>query len=181
MRPMQTTRRSWALAAGALLLAAPLASCGFDNATDRVYTPAAGTNDRDASVDILNAVIVSAEEGSGTFIATFVNNDQGEAATIEALTSVENGVGNDPDTVTEFPGFSSIDVPARGLVNLASDELEPIEVTGDFKAGDVVSVTVEISGGQPVQINPPVVPPCWEFEGIDGTGECEVAEPEGEH
>ena len=34
-------------AALALLLAAPLSSCGFDLATNRVYTPAAGVKDRD--------------------------------------------------------------------------------------------------------------------------------------
>jgi hypothetical protein len=58
---MQKTRRSWALAAGALLLAVPLSSCGFDKATEREYTPAAGANNRDASVDVLGAAIVSAE------------------------------------------------------------------------------------------------------------------------
>ena len=42
------TRRSLRLVAGALVLALPLlGSCGFGKATDRVYTQAAGTNDRD--------------------------------------------------------------------------------------------------------------------------------------
>ena len=53
------TRRSLRLAVGALVLALPLlGSCGFDKATDKVYTPAAGTNDRDGDVDVLSAVIV---------------------------------------------------------------------------------------------------------------------------
>ena len=48
------TRRSLRLVAGALVLALPLlGSCGFGKATDRVYTPAAGTNDRDGDVDVL--------------------------------------------------------------------------------------------------------------------------------
>ena len=39
------TRRSLRLVAGALVLALPLlGSCGFNKATDKVYTPAAGTN-----------------------------------------------------------------------------------------------------------------------------------------
>ena len=69
-------RRSTAMLAGMLLLAVPVtASCGMsglDAATNRDYTPAAGANDRDASVDVLGAVVVSAQKGSGTFLATFV-------------------------------------------------------------------------------------------------------------
>jgi hypothetical protein len=63
-------RRSLRLVVGALVLALPLlASCGFDKATDQVYTPGAGTDDRSGDVDVLSAVIVSAQPGPGTFIA----------------------------------------------------------------------------------------------------------------
>src|SRR5687768_16477454 len=99
-------RRSLALVSGALLLTAPLGACGFDPATDRINTITVGTSDRDTTVDILNAVIVSADEGSGTFIATLVNNDTEEEATLQSLEPVEEGVGNDPDRVESFPGFS---------------------------------------------------------------------------
>ena len=69
-------RRSLRLMAGALVLALPLlGSCGFNKATDKVYTPGAGTDDRTGDVDILSAVIVSAQPGSGTFIATLSNNE----------------------------------------------------------------------------------------------------------
>jgi len=173
MRAMQKTPRSWALAAGALLLAAPLSSCGFDNATERVYTPAAGANDRDGSVDVLNAVIVSAEEGSGTFVATFVNNDQAEDGVVEALT---------PDDDTAQFDFSPVTITPGGLVNLAADDQEGVPVEGEIAAGGMVPLTVEVSGGQVLRMTVPVVPNCNEFEGIDGTGgECEVAEPVGEH
>ena len=58
-------RRSLRLVAGALVLALPLlGACGFDKATDRVYTPAAGTNYRSGDIDVLSAVIVSAQPGS---------------------------------------------------------------------------------------------------------------------
>ena len=61
------TRRSLRLVAGALVLALPLlSSCGFGKATDRVYTQAAGTNNRDADVHVLSAVIVAAQPDSGT-------------------------------------------------------------------------------------------------------------------
>jgi hypothetical protein len=173
MRAMQKTRRSWALAVGALLLAAPLSSCGFDNATERVYTPAAGTNNRDATVDVLGAVIVSAEEGSGTFVATFVNNDQEEDGVVEAITPEDEAIQFD---------FSPVTVPPGGMVNLAAEGEEGVPVEGEISAGGVVPVTVQVSGGEVLEMTVPVVPNCNEFAGIDGTGgDCEVAEPEGEH
>lgn len=174
MRAMQKTRRSWALAAGVLLLAAPLSSCGFDNATEREYTQAAGANNRDASVDVLNAVIVSAEEGSGTFVATFVNNDVSEDGTIEAMTP---GV----DTA-QIADFSPITVDPGSHVYLGAEGEEGVAVEGEFGAGAMVPITFELSGGQVVQMTVPVVSNCHEFEGLDGTGgECEIAEPEGGH
>lgn len=174
MRAMQKTRRSWALAVGALLLAAPLSSCGFDNATEREYTPAAGANNRDASVDVLNAVIVSAEEGSGTFVATFVNNDVSEDGTIEAMTP---GV----DTA-RIDDFSPITVDPGGLVYLGAEGEEGVAVEGEFGPGATLPLTLQLSGGQVVEITVPVVSNCHEFEGLDGTGgECEIAEPEGAH
>ena len=50
-------RRKIALALTGAMLAVPaLSSCGFNKATDRVYTPAAGVNDQDTKVDVLGAV-----------------------------------------------------------------------------------------------------------------------------
>lgn len=173
MPPMHM-RRFLALVTGALLLAAPLTSCGFDLATDRIYTPAAGTNNRDASVDVLGAVIVSAEEGAGTFVATFVNNDLAEDAAVESLSPAGEGAV----TVGEF---SPITVDPNGLVNLAADDQQGISVQGeDVVAGHVVPMTLQLSGGQVVPLDVPVVPNCEEFEGIDGSGgDCGIAEPEG--
>lgn len=166
-------RRSLALVTGALLLTAPLSSCGFDLATNRVYTPAAGVNDRDTTVDVLNAVIVSAEEGSGTFVATFVNNDTSEPASVEAM----QASGERQVTVEQF---APIEIDPVGMVNLAAEDQEGIAVEGDLAAGQMVPLTIQLSGGQLVDLHVPVVPNCGEFEGLDGVGgECEVAEPEG--
>ena len=72
-------------AAGALALATALSSCGFDYATDRVYTPGAGPNDRDGQVDVLGAVVVSGQDGSGTLVASFANNDPDNSATVSSM------------------------------------------------------------------------------------------------
>ena len=163
--------------AGALALAASLSSCGFDYATDRIYTQAAGVNDRDAQVDVLNAVVVSGQEGSGTFIASFANNNQLEAATVESL------AGGGDDSALKVKGFSPIEIDPGQLVNLANDG--GIVVKGDLGPGSVVTVTVAFDNGESVELDVPVYAPCNEFEGLDTTapaGEtypCQVEESTG--
>ena len=119
--------RSLATAAAALALAAPLTSCGFDYATERDYTPAGGSNNREGVVDLL-----SAEEQSLTGISG------GEGATIEAAE------------------FEPVTVPADGLVNLA-DPPAGIVLTGEFTAGDFVPLTVDFGNGERISLNVPVV------------------------
>ena len=165
-------RRSLALVSGALLLTAPLAACGFDPATNRVNTITQGTSDRDGTVDVLNALIVSAEEGSGVFITTLVNNDLDNEASLDAL------VADDAEAI-QVGEFSPITIDPNGLVNLAGEAAEGIPVEGELAAGDVVPMTLELSDGQVVQLDVLVVPNCDEFAGIDGEGgDCEVAEAE---
>ncbi len=163
--------------AGVLLLAATLSSCGFDYATDRVYTPTAGVNDRDAKVDVLNAVVVADHEGEGAFVASFANNDQREAVTVESLA----GAG---DTTLTAEGFTPIEIPPGQLVNLATDGGST--VTGDFGPGSFVTVTIGLDNGETVEMSVPVVPPCNEFEGLAPSAssgsssdafECDVPAP----
>ena len=163
--------------AGALVLATSLSSCGFNYATDRVYTPAAAVNERTASVDVLGAVVVSAQEGSGTFIASFANNDQLEPATVESI----EGAGD--DATLEVKKFRPIEVGPGQLVNLATEG--GIVLEGDFGPGDFVTVAITFGDGESVEMDVPVYPPCNEFEGLDITapeGEaypCEVEAPAG--
>jgi hypothetical protein len=158
-------RRSLRLLAGALVLALPLlSSCGFNKATDRVYTPAAGVNDRDGDVDVLSAVIVAAQPNSGTFIASLSNNSSKDDA---ALTEVAGSGGSADLTVS--PIDSPIDVPARGFVNLVNES--PITVTGEFGAGDFEEVTLTFESGDTVTMQIPVVYACDEWSGLDKSGE----------
>lgn len=133
-------RTSRLLCAGALVLAPALASCSTEMATDAIYTPAAGVNERSLDVDVLNAMIVSSEQGSGTLVFTLANNAQvdGEGSEVDRLTGVE--VDGKPAKV------SGAKVPPAGVVVFAekSDTIPQgkggIEVTGDFKPGDFVDV-----------------------------------------
>jgi hypothetical protein len=168
-------RRNIALALTGLVLAAPaLTSCGFDYATDRVYTPAAGVNNQDTSVDVLGAVIVSGRDDSGTFIASFANNDVTQEATVESLA----GAGG---TTIQPGSFSPIKIPAGGLVNLATEG--GIPVTGTFTAGDFIPVTVTFGSGERATLTIPVVTDDGNYAGLDtsssgaGPSESESASP----
>ena len=62
------------LAALALVLLVPgLGACQYQ--TDQVYQPGVGVNNRDGTVDVLGAVVVSSTDGKGTFVASLVNQD----------------------------------------------------------------------------------------------------------
>ncbi len=155
--------------AGALVLAAPvLTSCGFDYATDRDYTPAAGVNDRDATVDVLGAVVVSAEANSGTFIASFANNLQDQDATVTSIA----GAGD--DAALKFADFEPIEIPAGGLVNLATDD-QGIEVTGTFEAGYSIDLTITTGDGQTIDMTVPTVANCNEYAGLDQSADADSA------
>lgn len=153
-------RRNIALVAGALVFAATpvLSSCGFNYATDRVYTPAAGVNNRDATVDVLGAVIVSAQDDEGTFIASFANNDTENDATVESL------AGASGNTI-QADSFAPVTIPAHGLVNLATEG--GFHLTGTFKAGDFVPVTITFGDGQRVTMDVPVVTDDGDYDGLD--------------
>ena len=156
------SRRSLRLVAGALVLAVPLlGSCGFDKATDRVYTPAAGTNSRDGQVAVLSAVIVAAQPDSGTFIASLSNQTADKDF---ELTGVA-GAGDWSDLEIE-PSDLSIDIPARGFVNLVNED--PITVAGDFDPGRVAELTLTFDSGDSVTMDVPVVFACNAYEGLDG-------------
>lgn len=161
---LRQTSRKLALALGAVALAGPaLTSCGFDYATDRVYTPAAGINERDASVDVLGAVVVSAQPDSGTFVASFANNDQRGPATVVGLA----GAGDDQSLQADE--FEPIEIPAGGLVNLATEGGIPVD--GTFEAGDFLTVTVTFGDGESVEMDIPAVTDCGDFEGLDVTAD----------
>ena len=152
-------RRNLALTIAALLFAVPsLASCGFNYATDREYSPAAGSNNQDGVVDVLNAVIVSEDEGSGTFVASLVNGDP--AATIH-LTSLSFG----SNSTIDVADFDPIEIKPRQAVNLA-DGLG-IKVQGDFTKGEFLALTLGFDNGESASLNVPVVDTTYQWEGLD--------------
>ncbi len=152
-------RRNLALTIAAVLFAVPsLASCGFNYATDREYTPANGANDQHGVVDVLNAVIVSQDEGSGTFLASFAN---GDPTTTIHLTSLDFG----SNSTVEVADFDPVEIKPRQAVNLADGQ--GIKVQGEFAKGDFVALTVVFDNGESASIKVPVVDATGQWEGMD--------------
>lgn len=151
---MTTSRRLLAAAAAAVALAPVLSSCGFDYATNRPNTIANGGYHIYGDVHVLAARIVSPEDGAGSFIAT-VTTDAGAPAV--ELT----GLSGDGLTVDDF---APVEVASHGIVNLADDGGLPL--TGDFKAGDSVPVSLTFDTGDSIDVNAVVVTACHEYSGI---------------
>jgi len=140
--------------AGLLLAVVPataLSACGFDYPTDRVNTIAAGVNDRSEDVDALGIRILATATGEGRLIGTLANNTR-EAASLDAVTSSAGITAGD---------FEPVEVPARGMVNLA--DAAPVPLTGDFTAGDFVPLDLAFSDGSTVSLDVPVVKRCFQY------------------
>lgn len=143
-----------ALTACALVVAVPtLSSCGFNYATDEVYTASAGTDIRTSRVDVLNAVIVSDQDNVGSFVATFSNN---ETKTGDRVTAIGGDV--------QATGFTGIRLAKGGFWSMAAKG--PATVTGTFKAGDFVKVTIDFARAESVTFNVPVVRADGAYEGL---------------
>jgi hypothetical protein len=142
-----------AVAAAVLLLGAPLmTACGlnFDEQTDQVYNPAAGVDDRSGSVDVLNALIVSGTDGSGTIVASLVNKDQVNDDTLRGIT----GAGADADLKVTHSGATTI--PAGGMLNLATQA--QIDARGSrVNPGNFVKIKFTFDRGQAITVDAPVV------------------------
>ena len=143
-------RRSIAVAA--LAVAAPaLSSCGvnFGAQTDQVYNAAVGVDDRSGQVNVLNALIVSGVDGSGTVVAGLVNKDATRTA---HLTGITSGDPSQPVTVTG----PTTAIPGQGLVSLA-DKGQYSAHGANVVAGKFVKLTFTFDNAKPVTVDVPVV------------------------
>lgn len=144
LRHRAALRRRTALAA--VLLAVPaLASCGgFNYQTDQVYTPAAGVDDRSGSVDVLNAVLVSSEDGVATFAGSLVNNSLTTADTFTGITGA--GVTATVPRTVIHPG-DLVNFATEGQVVVKGDRVVPgnfVDLTFSFANGDAASIHVPV-------------------------------------
>lgn len=150
------------MAATALLT---LGACtrGFDAQTNQHYQAAVGANVH-GDVDVLNALVVVNDDGSGTISAGFVNNTGDE----DALSSV---------TVTTLDGKelqvrglrSRFILPEGQLTSLGtSAENGNFRIADGVKAGYYVKVTFDFEGASPVTIEAPAVSRTAEYDNVPG-------------
>ena len=142
------------VAIAALLLAPVLTACGFNEQTDQVYQPAVGVNDRSGTIDILNALVVSGTDGSGTFAGTLVNKDQSQGDTLETV----SGTGVTASRKT-------VQVPAGEAVPLGDSGAVSLKGTG-IVAGKWVTLTFAFSSGQSTTIKVPVVEAAGDYSDV---------------
>lgn len=158
---LRTNSRAAAPALVGVLLAAPfLAACSvnFDAPTDKVYTPSRGVNDRSGAVDVLGVVVVSPSDGTGTVVATLVNNDK-----VNDDTLVDVAV--DGQTAQFSPAAQNADIPAGGRINLADGA--GVTGSGDgIAAGKFVDVTFAFESAQQITVHAPVVPNTGDYADI---------------
>jgi hypothetical protein len=164
-------RRSLALTTAAVALStAGLSSCGFDYATNRDNPITSAVNAQDGEIDVLSAVIVSTEAGSGTFIASLSNNSLEEEASMTELTLL---AGEAPAPVE----FEPVVVKPNTLVNLAEPAAD-IKLTGDFAAGDFVEIAIGFDNGESIEMEVEVVENGGYYADLDGPAPSETPEPE---
>ncbi len=161
-RDLPARARTVALAAALLLSVPALAAC-TGAATDQVYTPAQGVNDRDGSVDVLNALVVSDGKDGGRLIAGLVNGDQSEDDTLTGVQAAEG------DATFELKGGETT-IPAGDSLQLADDGSAKILVEG-VTLGRFVRVTFSFQNADSVTVDVPVVAPGEDFSGVAVPGQ----------
>jgi hypothetical protein len=113
-------------------------------------------------VDVLNAVIVADEDGSGTFIASLSNNAPDESISFDALSFGSN-------STIEVAPFDPVEVPPMTLVNLGDGQ--GIKVSGDIVQGDFIELSLAFSNGETADMDVPIVAAEYEYTNLDnGTG-----------
>ena len=138
-----------------VLLLPALGACGFNYQTDQVYQPGVGVNNRDGSVDVLGAVVVTSSENEGTFVASMVNKD------LENDDSLVSITGDGLEVQLKAP----IELPSDTLVNLADSGA--VSVVGDtVQAGKFARLTLTFESGQKTEVNAPVVPFSDEYDDV---------------
>lgn len=150
------------------LLVVPLTACSagtsnFDAQTNEVYNVAEGVNDRAGAVDILNALVVSAEPGSGRLIVGLVNNNTNED---DELASVQ-GAGDYQDLTVDLADGDPT-IKAGRLTQLADPGAAVVLITGEqVRPGAFIELTFSFRNAQPSTMQVPVVPQEDDFADVE--------------
>jgi copper(I)-binding protein len=161
--PTLSRRRRTAIAV--LFACAPLvAACGagFEAQTNQVYQPAVGVNDRSGEVFVINALLVTAGTGTGTVVASLINQSTEPDRLVAVVASATNGAPLDSTDLgagIELPSQESVQVADEGItVTAGADAATPgSEEPSGVTAGALVTLQFQFERAAVVEIEVPVV------------------------
>ena len=162
-RDLPARARTVALAAALLLSVPAFSSCALQ-ATDEVYTPTKGVNNRDGQVKVLHALVVSDGKDGGRLIAGLVNDNQDQPDTLTGV-SVADSAGSASGAKVTVESGGKTEIPAGGILQLADDDAAQVLVSG-VKVGGYVRVTFSFANADPATLNVPVLQTSADFEGV---------------
>lgn len=136
----------------AAVLTAVLGGCaaGFSAQTEQPYQPAEGISNRQSEVYAIDSLVVTDGRGNGTVVSGLVN----QAPKSDSLVNVTASMQGKSLPVTNTSG-SAIKLPTQTGVQLAHSA--DIRIGGNFKAGEIVTLTFEFANAAPVTVHVPVV------------------------
>lgn len=135
-----------------LLAAGALSGCGtnMQAQTNAVYDAGTGVNARGGGVDVLNALIVSNEDGTGTLSTALVN----QADEADELTSVE--ISSEGEPLNLMAEGLPLELPPYPPNPVQLDDEAPVYVE-EAETGLVLTLTMTFANGEPVEVEVPVV------------------------
>ena len=167
-RPGQRRTRPAALAAALLLSVSALSACAAA-ATNEVYNPTEGVNNRDGEVKVLHALVVSDGKDGGRLVAGLVNDNDEEPDTLTGVTVADGGSAQ-----VEL-GDGETEIPADGLLQLAGEDAAQVLVKG-VEAGGYVRVTFSFQNADDATLNVPVVAASDDFADVEVPGQVTPSE-----
>jgi hypothetical protein len=138
-------------------------------ATNEIYTPSQGVNNRDGEVKVLHALVVSDGKDGGRLIAGLVNDNAEEPDTLTGVTAADGGSAQ-----VEL-GDGETEIPADGLLQLADDDAAQVLVKG-VTLGGYVRVTFSFQNAQDATLNVPVVAASDDFADVEVPGQVTPSE-----
>lgn len=143
-------RRSTAALAVAVALPA-LAGCAsnFGSQVQQPYTPGIGVYDKGGTAQGFNMVIVADGEGSGTLVATLLNQGEGT----DRLVGVQVQAEGDRSVTAKLAG--EIELPSEQLVQVHEEQAVTFSGEG-MRPGFFVEVTLEFANAEPIERRMPI-------------------------
>ena len=151
--PHRVRRGAACLAGLACLLGLAACGTGVNAQTNQSYQAAAGSNEREADVDVMNILAVENTDGlAATISAGVIAKGQDDAGDTLTGVSGTDGEGNELDVQLDAP----VELPDGELVTLGEEP--EITLSGDaVEAGYYVTLDLQFETAAPVEVEVPVV------------------------